>query len=394
MSKLTIKQVYRKGNQLICNYVLDGDVHGLYAKVEDEYSSFLTEDRADGFFVICAYKCIKEGWDLESEVPVSTRLLYQVQHYMKNVYSETFEQKQSNIKAPFIDKVLPSAGGVGTGITCGVDSLYTIATHCNIDNMQCLPLYNITHLVLLNVGSHDIGVEDAESLYSNRIELGRSFCKEYGFNFVNIDTNFKDFLSYDYTEYHGIVNGSTILLLQKLFKIYYSSSSYKISEFKLNRYDVSQFELFNLAVLSTDNTIFYTTGGDISRYEKVRLLSKWKPSYNYLNVCNAHNYNCSRVDCVKCCRTIIELDVLNALDNYNNVFDIDKYEKNKYEYLAELYARKVLRHDHYAIELWDDLKKKYNIPFNYKLKAIVRFIRKRLKIYSFKQIRTLIKLSK
>ena len=104
-----------------------------------------------------------------------------------------------------------------------------------------------------SVGSHDIGKEDTATLFSNRVTLAKNFCNKYGFKFVEIDTDFRAFLPYDYTEYHGIVNGSVILLLEKLFGIYYSSSSYKISEFKLNRYDVSQFEIFNLAVLSTDD---------------------------------------------------------------------------------------------------------------------------------------------
>lgn len=203
-----------------------------------------------------------------------------------------------------------------------------------------------------------------------------------------------DFLPYSYTEYHGLVNGSTILSMQLLFSVYYSSSSYKISEFKLNRFDVSQFELFNLAVLSTNNTVFYTTGGDVSRYEKVRELSNWQPSYNYLNVCNSYSRNCSRLKCVKCCRTIIELDALNSLDKFKNVFDVNLYEEHRSDYLAEFWARKVFRHDHYAIECWDDLSKKYSISLSCKLKAAYRFLTTRLKKYSISEIRTLMKLAK
>lgn len=372
---------------------MGGGNQTLYAEVQNEFASYLTDDRADGFFIICMYKCIKENLELESKVPVSTRLYYQVQSYMMNVYCEAYNHKPFKVSAPTIDKQLDSAGGVGTGITCGVDSLFTIACHSNIGGSECLPKYALTHLVLMNVGSHDIGAEDTETLFNNRVELAQNFCNEWGFKFVKIDTNFSPFLPYDYTEYHGIVNGSTILLLEKLFRVYYSSSSYKISEFKLNRYDVSQFELFNLAVLSTDNTTFYTTGGDVSRYEKVKRLTEWSPSYNYLNVCNSYSHNCSKKACVKCCRTIIELDALNALDKYKNVFDIEKYESHKNEYLAEFYARKVLRNDHYAIEMWDDLMKKYSIPLSSKVKALLHFIISRLKMYSFKQIRILTRLS-
>lgn len=391
MDKIIINKVYRMDNRLLCDIEIGGETHTLWAEVQSEYAQYLTDERADGFFIICVFKCFKEHCCLESKVPVSSRLLYQAKSYMMNVYCEAYGVEPFRIDAPAIDEALPSACGVGTGITCGVDSLYTIASHCNLCGMECLPSHSITHLVLMNVGSHDIGVEDTEILFSNRVKLAENFCHEFGFKFVKIDTNFKKFLPYSYTEYHGIVNGSTILLLEKLFKIYYSSSSYKISEFKLNRYDVSQFELFNLAVLSTDNTIFYTTGGDVSRYDKVKRLSVWPPSYNYLNVCNSYSQNCSKVKCVKCCRTMIELDALNALEKFGSVFDVEAYNKNKYDYLAAFYARKVLRHDHYAIEMWDDLMKKYSIPWNKKVKALTDFVLERIKLYKFSKIRRLVK---
>lgn len=394
MEKLVINRVYRNGSKLVCEIEIRGVKNVLQAIVDEEYADYLTDDRADGFFVICMYKCFKEGLCLESKVPVSTRLLYQVKNYMMNVYCEAYHVSPFSVEAPTTDVVLPSAGGVGTGITCGVDSLYTVACHCNLGGMQCLPKYQLSHLVLMNVGSHDIGKEDTATLFSNRVTLAKNFCNKYGFKFVEIDTDFRAFLPYDYTEYHGIVNGSVILLLEKLFGIYYSSSSYKISEFKLNRYDVSQFELFNLAVLSTDNTTFYTTGGDVSRYDKVKLLSQWEPSFNFLNVCNSYSTNCSKQHCVKCCRTMIELDALNALENYKSVFNLELYEKNKYDYLGEFYARKVLRHDHYALEMWDDLTKKYSIPFHNKVKALWQFVVSRMRIYDLKRIILLLKLSR
>lgn len=378
-------------NRLLCEIEIGRGNFTLWAEVQDEYSQYLTDERADGFFIICAFKCFKEHCSLESKVPVSSRLLYQVKNYMMNVYCEAYGTEPFHIEAPAVDGTLPSAGGVGTGITCGVDSLYTIACHCNIGGMECLPSNSLTHLVLMNVGSHDIGAEDTNTLFANRVKLAEDFCNEFGFKFVKIDTNIKEFLPYDYTEYHGIVNGSTILLLEKLFKIYYSSSSYKISEFKLNRYDVSQFELFNLAVLSTDNTTFYTTGGDVSRYDKVKKLAMWSPSYNYLNVCNSYSHNCSTIKCVKCCRTMIELDALNALEKFEDVFDVKAYKEKKFDYLAEFYARKVLRHDHYAIEMWDDLMKKYSIPWNKKIKALADFVIDRMKMYEFSEIRRLVK---
>ena len=91
---------------------------------------------------------------------------------------------------------------------------------------------------------------------------------------------------------------------------------------------------------------------------------------------------------------MIELDALNALENYKSVFNLELYEKNKYDYLGEFYARKVLRHDHYALEMWDDLTKKYSIPFHNKVKALWQFVVSRMRIYDLKRIILLLKLSR
>lgn len=385
MKTLTIKKIEIIGNSLNC--VIDGyEFNGqstISIKVQEKYAPYLCSDRADCFFIYCLYKAVKEDFDLVSEVPVSERLLYQATHYLMPLLCEMFNKSHINIKVSSIKTILPSQNAVGTGITGGVDSLYSIATH---SNQAGLDSFNLTHLVLMNVGSHHIGAESVDELFANRVKLAESFCKEHGYEFVLIDTNVADFLQYDYTEYHGIVNQCTILSLQQLFRYYYCSSSYSFTDFKFNPYDLSNSELFNLAVLETNNTSFYSVGGEITRYEKVKLLTQYTPSYKYLNVCNSYSQNCSKMTCVKCMRTILELDALNMLDKYDKVFDIPMYEEHKMDYLADMYARLVLRHDHYAHEMWDDITKKYDIPFHKKIQAIIRFISSRMKMYSVKDV--------
>ena len=247
---------------------------------------------------------------------------------------------------------------------------------------------------MLNVGSHDIGAVDSESLYESRIKLAKSFCNSYDYKFVLIDTNINEFLKYSYTEYFSIINSATILSLQKLFKCYYSSSGYSIKEFKLSSIDAAYFELFNMSMLSTDSTVFFTYGGGVSRYDKVRVLTSFEPSYEFLNVCNSYSYNCSKRTCIKCLRTITELDATNSLHKYKKVFDLELYENNKESYLSDMYARKVLLNDEYAKEIWSDLRKKYRIPLTYKIRSITRFIYSRLKIYNIKTIMYRLKMSK
>ena len=388
MNELIIESLFKKENRLVCSVSDGGEKKDIWVEVEPEFSSFLCEDRADGFFIICLYRAIKEGWNLRSLIPVSERIWYQATTFMSEFYSQIFSKERIKIDVPIVSSPLPKGEAVGTGISCGVDSLYTVWSHSNLPAKD----YNLTHLVLMNVGAYHIAAEDPLARFNDEISIARTFCKKYGYSFVKIDSNIRDYLPYSFTEYHGIVIGSTILTLQSLFKTYYSSSSYMIGEFKPDPLDLSHVELFNLSVLSTDNTKFYSTGGGVTRFDKVRQLSKWSPSYDTLHVCNSHSRNCSQVHCVKCCRTLVELDVIDALDNYRTVFDVDKFRNNINDYLSELWARKVLRHDHYAIEMWPEIKRKYKIPFIKKLNAGFRFVTTRLKTYSFSQIKQLLSL--
>lgn len=52
-----------------------------------------------------------------------------------------------------------------------------------------------------------------------------------------------------------------------------------------------------------------------------------------------------------------------------------------------MYARYILVHDHFAIEMMDDIRRKYHIPLYLKVVAIVKFIYTRLKIYKLSYIR-------
>jgi hypothetical protein len=46
-------------------------------------------------------------------------------------------------------EIIESEHGVGTGISCGVDSFFTIKNNINLE----MEKYNITHLTFFNVGS-------------------------------------------------------------------------------------------------------------------------------------------------------------------------------------------------------------------------------------------------
>ena len=321
-----------------------------------------------------------DGTDIASRVPVSETLLFQLNTFVVPVLAKLYGARRIKIDAPQIADNTETAGAVGTGLTCGVDSLYTVAEYSKTP----FPHKNLTHLCLFNVGSHDIAAEDAEKIEKFRIGLAERFCAENGFEFLHVNSNLHDFAP-RYQQYFSVLNAATAMALPRLFSSYYSSSGYAVSTFHVTATDLAHAEVFFLEMLSAGTLKFLSTGSEISRFEKTKRLAEFPPAYNFLNVCNLHAHNCGV--CVKCLRTLYALDILGALDRFASVFDLADYRKNHARYVAECRVRAVFAKDIFCKAMWPLLRKKYGLSWFHAVRESIRFIRSRLKIYSFSYIR-------
>lgn len=352
----------------------------LFFEVEEKFGKYFDASRADCFVAALLPQAAMDGVDIESRVPVSERLLFQLNTFLCGVLAKVYEQRKITITAPLAEECAENAGAVGTGITCGVDSLYTVAEY----SKTAFPRQNLTHLCLFNVGSHDIGAEDPAEMERSRIALAEKFCAENGYAFLHVASNVHDF-SPNYTRYYSILNAAAVMALPKLLCAYYVSSTYSVSEFHLTATDLTHFEIFVLDALSTRTLKFYSTGTEVSRFEKVKRLTAFPQSFAFLNVCNTYSKNCGV--CVKCLRTLYALDILDALDAYAAVFDVEAYRENRSRAIAECWVRAHLAKDGFCREMLPALRGKYGISVFEIIRESIRFVRSRLKIYSLSYIR-------
>lgn len=90
---------------------------------------------------------------------------------------------------------------------------------------------------------------------------------------------------------------------------------------------------------STENISFYSAGAEVSRLEKVKALTDFPPSYDYLNVCDdEYGKNCGK--CKKCIGNMVSLYALGKLDLYRSVYDVDYFYKNLNKYLRTIKREK------------------------------------------------------
>ena len=317
----------------------------LYFKFSKNYKDYACENLADGVVVILLSYAMRGGYDIESAVPVSGRLYYsimkqlipQLYYCTKNVYKPV-------IKAPLSQERF-SPTGVGTAISCGVDSLTTLKEY-TVDCKQ--EEYRLTLLTFYQNGAHHLDKgrldKEQEELFLGQAERVEAFCSQYGYPLLRVDSNLQECLAsllwYDsFHRTHIYRNVGITLLFQKLIKVYYYSSTYKPNDFSCSLLiDPAHYEKYLLPHLSTENTTFYSSNECMTRLEKTEYISSFPQSYDHLLVCFMSKYNCGH--CLKCKRTLLTLDALGILELYKNSFDLEDYRKNREQFLREFCVEK------------------------------------------------------
>lgn len=311
----------------------------LWFGVAQEYARYFTQ-RADPFLLAMLGTAMRRGMNIRCESPVSQRLLYQLQNsYIPSLVS-VGRAKPLTIHAAYASGAEETAGARVTGFTGGVDSLYTIMRHTS---GTVPPDFRLTHLTVLNVGAFKGA--DYRKNYHRACAYARRFAAEQGLELVCIDTNFNEALrtSQSVNGLHSFAGELPYRIfgaahaLSGLFSEYYLSSEVPFRQFTLHKQepeeDISYFDLFSALACSTDTLTCHCTGGEASRVEKLVALSDWEPSCRWLHACFTAEGNCGV--CRKCVMAQIVFYCLGKLDRYGNIYDIEKFRKNKDVFLAQ-----------------------------------------------------------
>ena len=332
----------------------------VWFKVDKKFGKYLTWVRGDAFVVALLDYAMRNNHDISSEATLGEDLYYHITHYLiKSLSDNSKILYPTKIDAEIDNKSIRLSNAVGTGISCGIDSLHVLSLHSNSKFSN----HNITHLAFNNVGSHG-EINNARKLYDERREIAREFAKENHYEYVESDSNIYEVFFQDHLHTHTYSSCFAILCLQKLYKYYfYASSGRKIDKFSLRdneKYDSSLYEILSLPNFSSQDLTIYSEGSSLSRFEKTKNILNYPPSFKYLNVCLYESNNCGK--CSKCKRTLLTFDALNSLDKYKDVFDINEYNKRRYKHLA-YFIRECWNKNEFLLPLYPLLHKYVN-PFH------------------------------
>ena len=309
----------------------------MWVAVEEKNADMLADNVYDPFVLVPVILGMYYKQDVHIDGNISPRLYHNMQHYLMNIF-DRFSDRTSPISFTVNGFDTVTRGEVelvGTGISCGVDSLVTIYDNFVNEND---PNFKINSLFFVNCGTHgDYEDPASHKKYRDRVALNKTAAEELGLPMYLVNSNF-----HAYTHKIGeqkigyLAIYSCVLSLQKCIKRYYTSSnlSYdEIAEFsKLSRdFDIAEYaESYMPHLIVTENFELVIDGCQYTRAEKTERISEWRFAQKHLNVCVLQADNCGC--CNKCMRTLIPLEAIGKLENFKDVFNLNAYRKYAYRW--------------------------------------------------------------
>ena len=314
----------------------NNDKREVLISVDSKYGKFLSPERADYILIGLFVRAMKRNErEIICEAPVTEELFYNINEILIPTLLRS-DSRYHPIKihadiAPPLDK-LPFAkknrvgGGVGTGLSCGVDSLHAVLKHLD----SPYPHQNLTHLVVMDIGNFQNGVYEKGGLAvkEKTIERAEKVVAELNLPLIKIESNFQKVIPLGNLYFHTYRSVMAVYAMQKLWRIYYYGSGYSFKDFTLKNSfseDPAYYDLLLFDCLSTAGLRLISEGGEGDRNDKINFIADNPIAQKYLHACIRTDHNCGI--CEKCLRTLLAIDATGKLDNFRESFDIDAYLK-------------------------------------------------------------------
>ena len=334
--------------RLVSDLEIDGAVRPLWVEVNAEFEWYLVSERSDAFLVGLLYWAVQEGHDIVCEAPVDADLLYGIQNLLIPTLTPGGKHaKRVVVTASATREVLKNAGAVGTDVTCGVDSLYTIYTRSGNKGDAS----GLTHLLYNTIGAHGVGPE-ISGLYAERLKTAKSFAMECGLPLIAFDSNILGIVKVPSARNNLYSHSFAAYALGRLFRQYFVSGHWDDSpKNRANNprgMDMADYAHLLLRVFSTRSLSFARGCGTAAPLERMRVIFENPLTLQYLNVCVSSVRNCT--ECTKCVRALLRLDALGLIDKCDTVFDLEIWRRKRLKHIVALFID-FLKRKPYAVEL-------------------------------------------
>jgi hypothetical protein len=352
----------------------------LFYEVSQKFADYFLVDRSDCFLLGLLHTAMFENYDIECEFPITEELFFQLTNFYIPVLSSNVRVMNSiHIYGKTIPSPIEKGAGVLTGNSGGVDSFYTIFKYTKekYDN------FGVTHLIFNNIYLENKNEERMRELFEVDCKEKLQIANETNLEFISLFTNLYEFYKFPgiFVKYFALQFASAAYCLAKLFKVYYFSSGIPVASFDLIKKSIvsgTSFDVFTVGCISTSFLKIYSAGTEADKIEKMDFICNMPITKKYLQVCGEQSEGCLRDNkklncglCGKCVRTISYLYAKNLLDEYESVFDLTYFYKNK----AKFIGRTLAFSPTFVKYVTSELKKNQKLPFGTTFWKIVYSLR-------------------
>lgn len=371
---------FKDASYIVIDYVDHiNSIEEIWFETDEQYELGVCSDRADAFVVAMIFYAMITEEDIYCENPVSEKLLFHLNDYLLPLLSFQSKTKLIRVIADPISEVTFNQGAVGTGMSCGIDSLASLYEYYETDIPE---RYRLTHLTFFNVGADkgyvpkmkkwdelEMIMKPFDDTMNIKKERARKIAEEKGLGFVFVESNQMMIYQGLFEESHLYRSASAVLFLQNYFSLYYlSSTGCLLDDYQPKlRIDPGHYEIGLIPYLSTENVQMECGGKAYNRVEKFRMIQDYPIARKYLNVCS------DAVPCYKCTkdyRMLIVFDILQCAEKFKHLYPIAK--NNQVRWKAYNWLLKSHSQDASAKVLWEYVKdKKISIPVKSYLKYYI-----------------------
>lgn len=314
------------------------DNSSLWFAVPSKYGKYLCKERSNAFILAFLWYAMVTESDIEFQVPMSKKMYEGITNKLIPSISK---EGYAPIKliGPVSEEPVWNEGKVGTGLTCGADSTYTLHKY---EGVNVPKEEKLTHIVFCYADylfpyiepPYDVDkiIAEFEQKYSKK-EANESYimATHHGLPHIEIRTNF------DRDYYRGglIYTGmyrffSCTMALEHLFSTYIFTSSGSGEEKEVASLFKPHYEDLLCECCSSEDFRFIISDHE-ERYTKLQVIADDVDFQKLVEVCDNIDVVCEKNcgDCFGCWKTMVPLDMLGKLDKYSERFDLDKYYSNR-----------------------------------------------------------------
>ena len=304
---IVLKQPYLEDNNVCCDFYENGIKRTFFVKINSDLK--IDYKIMDSFVFSIVFYAILKNHDIKIEGAISNSFNEILLNVIVPSLCQFLKKKNININ---VDRIIKNK-------TKSKDSCICINDFC-VDIFVVLnKIEKINYLVYIDT---NIIKKDSNKF----IPKFEKFCKEFNYYSIVVENNFNDVLIID-KPYQKINR-----LFCYLASLFFFQG--QISQFYVN-FNANDKILSLLNCIDKPKIVKLDISNSLNRIEKIKIVNKEKKSYSYLNECKkSKDKMCGKCD--NCQKLLLELDFFGNIANYNKIYNMETYKKQKNHCIAFL----------------------------------------------------------